>query len=932
MDHGRRWLIDTGLVLALAAALILIAAGGQPTLAEDGIIYVDADADPGGVGSSWEDAYTDLQDALDAADTPPVEIWVAEGTYKPTDGTDRTISFQMANGVAIYGGFDPSAGDTEWEDRDWANNLTTLSGDIGTVGYPGDNSYHVFYHPDGTGLDDTAILDGFTITGGNANALDWPHDVGGGMFNYESSPALANLTLTGHSASHGGGMYNDESSSPELVNCAFEGNSVTHQGGGMYNQGSSSPTLTNCTFTVNTSGGGGGAMVNSNASPTLTNCTFESNSAEGHGGGMYNYYSSPTMTNCAFEGNSAVGNGGGMVNAFSAPTLTDSAFEDNSADLDGGGIYHDNSHLTLANCTFEGNMAAQDGGGIGAVMSSLSLNECTFKGNTAYRSGGGMSNEETFGTLTNCAFTGNSAGEGGGINNYSASPRLTNCTLAGNTAIGLGGSIANYYSSEPTLTNCILWGNTKPEIWDDDSTPVVTYSDVQDGYPGTGNIDADPLFVDAASGDLHLQLASPAIDAGDNDAPELAGITADLGGNPRLADVLSVADTGNGDPPIVDMGAYETPPEVIFVDLEAAGDNDGSTWDDAFIDLQDALAWGQEGVEIWVAEGTYKPTDGTDRTISFQMANGVAIYGGFDPSAGETEWEDRDWGSNVTILSGDLAFQGASFDNAYHVFYHPDGTNLDSNAVLDGFTITAGNADGVSPHDSGGGMYNYSSSPSLANLTLTGNTATSYGGGLYNFRSSPVLLDCTLEGNSAEHGGGLYNTFQSSPTVTNCIFWGNSAANGGGMENSGLSSPTVTNCTFWENSGFLGSGIYNRLSSPEVTNCILWGVAFSTIYNEDSSPDVTHSNIKGGFEGAGNINADPRFVDPDNGDFHLRACSPCIDAGNNVEGLPEFDFEGDARIFDGDGNGTATVDMGVDEVAVAGTCSRIYLPLVLRGY
>jgi hypothetical protein len=165
-------------------------------------------------------------------------------------------------------------------------------------------------------------------------------------------------------------------------------------------------------------------------------------------------------------------------------------------------------------------------------------------------------------------FSGNTARIGGGMNNTSSSPTLANVTFSGNTAT-YGGGMSNYESS-PTLTNAILWGNTPNKIYNYSGTPVVTYSDIQGGYGGVGNINADPLFVRSPSpggdgtwgtsdddyGDLRLQLASPAIDAGNNAAVPL-GVLTDLGGHARFVDVASVLDTGSGAPPIVDMGAYE---------------------------------------------------------------------------------------------------------------------------------------------------------------------------------------------------------------------------------------------------------------------------------------------------------------------------------------------------------------------------------------
>src|SRR5512136_2310438 len=210
MKLWHRFVVGTLVAAALAVALPLIAAGRQGLLAPDplagtgGTIYVDADATGGANnGTSWGDAYTDLEPALAAA-LAGDQIWVAAGTYKPTavhGGVgDRFKSFQMKNGVALYGGFDPSVGVIAFEDRDWVSYVTILSGDLGTVGDPADNCYHVFCHPAGTNLNNTAILDGFTVTGGNASELSWPDFAGGGMFNDGSSPALSNCTFSGNSA------------------------------------------------------------------------------------------------------------------------------------------------------------------------------------------------------------------------------------------------------------------------------------------------------------------------------------------------------------------------------------------------------------------------------------------------------------------------------------------------------------------------------------------------------------------------------------------------------------------------------------------------------------------------------------------------------------------------------------------------------------
>jgi parallel beta-helix repeat protein len=177
--------------------------------------------------------------------------------------------------------------------------------------------------------------------------------------------------------------------------------------------------------------------------------------------------------------------------------------------------------------------------------------------------------------------------------------------------------------------------------------------------------------------------------------------------------------------------------------------------------------------------------------------------------------------------------------------------------------------------------------------------------------------------------------FSASPTLNNCTFWGNWAEwGGGGIYNYDSASPTLTNCTFWNNTAdHNGGGINNELSAPTVTNCILWGDAPDEIYNISSIPVVSYSDIDGGHPGLGNISLDPMFVDAANGDFHLSLGSPCIDVGNNdAQALPDFDFEGDDRILDGDGNVTAVVDMGVDEVAIDWPYFHVYLPQVFRNY
>ncbi len=289
------------------------------------------------------------------------------------------------------------------------------------------------------------------------------------------------------------------------------------------------------------------------------------------------------------------------------------------------------------------------------------------------------------------------------------------------------------------------------------------------------------------------------------------------------------------------------------------GGGEGTSWEDASDDLQAMINASSPGDQVWVAAGTYKPTTDSDRYISFAMKNGVAIYGGF-PNTGNPGMGNRNWGTHVTTLSGEDYY-----------FYVINNNNLNSTAVLDGFTIT-------------GGIF----------------------GGMDNYHSSPTVTNCIFSGNSATFGGGMYNESASAPTVTNCIFSGNSALYGGGMFNNASSSPEVTNCRISGKSAeYGGGGMFNEGSSPTVTNSILWGNSSGI---EGSSPTVTYSIVQGGYAGTGNLDMDPLFVGA--GDLRLQTCSPAINTGSNaaVPSGVTTDLDGNPRVFN-----SGVVDMGAYE-------------------
>jgi hypothetical protein len=295
--------------------------------------------------------------------------------------------------------------------------------------------------------------------------------------------------------------------------------------------------------------------------------------------------------------------------------------------------------------------------------------------------------------------------------------------------------------------------------------------------------------------------------------------------------------------------------DTVYVDANASGPEDGTSWSTAYRSLATALSLAVAGQEIHVADGIYKPTTGTDRTISFVLKNGVWLLGGY-AGYGAPDPDARDVAAYPTVLSGDIGVAGSNTDNSYHVMV---GSNTDATVVLDGFTISGGNASGPSPDNFGGGMYNSAGLPTVANCTFssnyassgggmyndhaapilincafTGNSAVDLGGGVYNGSSSPMLISCAFTGNSVSFGtycggGGMYNG-SSSPTLVSCAFTENSApggtyGGGGGMFNQNASSPMLTRCTFTRNTTYYwGGGIYNVLDcSPMLVNCVFYG-------------------------------------------------------------------------------------------------------------
>ena len=496
------------------------------------LIRVDCGATGNNDGTSWADAFTSLQDGLDRA-VRSDRIWVAAGTYKPTNEVGGT-------------------GD-RYKTFQMINHVAIYGG-FAATGDPAwenrnPNTYVTILSGDLSGNDNLTTPVEDLLNDPNRAENCYHVFYHPSATNLDTTAVLDGFTITaGNSSNTGGGMCNDSNNSPKVANCTFSRNSAVY-GGGMYNGSNCSPTVTNCTFSRNGTSNYGGGMCNSNGgNPIVTNCIFSGNSAEAFGGGIYNEVSSPIVTNCTFSGNSV----------------------------------------------YRNSMTSSIGGGMANVTCSPMLVNCTFTGNSVGPDVGEIAKYEKNSTQINILFISTS---GGGMYNQGSNTTLVNCTFSGNYSSNRGGGMANY-NCNPIVTNCILWGNTAtsgPQIYNANATPTITYSDIAGDQSGTGDIDSDPLFIDADGSDNipgteddNLQLAynSPCIDAGDPNTPYDPGAI-DLDEGPRFAD-------GDCDSIFtVDMGAYE-------FDYSFQGSFDGDCDVDFFDFAIFSAAWmSSEGDPAW---------------------------------------------------------------------------------------------------------------------------------------------------------------------------------------------------------------------------------------------------------------------------------------------------------------------------------------------
>ena len=488
--------------------------------------------------------FPDIQSAVNAS-VGGDEIVVADGTY--TGGGNKNIDFAGRN-IAVRSASGP------------ANCVIDL-----------ENSGRAFYLHSGEGPG--TVIDGFTITNGQITSAAVP-----------GGPYGAGICLVGVS--------------PAIRNCVFEANAIALDGnkggGGIFTTGGSA-VIDDCVFSKNSvdgSGasalaggpiqGGGALLINETTSTVVQSCQFNGNMTSGAGGAIA-MDSNASILACAFNGNVAH-DGGGMMIQFSSPSVNLCTFEGNSSTVLGGAIYHDHGSPDIRLCSFINNQS-QGGGAIESFAGNIKVRLCVFRENQG-TSGGALRTYQGLSTVLNCAFIGNkSTGQGGAMRVYLGVSTIVNSTIVGNSA-NFGGAISAGEFGKPDLIGCVLWDNAAPtgpqmamDIGTRGSQIKVHHCDVQAGEKGvfvgpgkllwgSGNISADPLFIEPSGADndpqtfgdnnYRIGAGSPCIDAGDNTSCPL-DLLLDLDDNPRYYDDPATTDSGkaSGGAGIVDMGAFE---------------------------------------------------------------------------------------------------------------------------------------------------------------------------------------------------------------------------------------------------------------------------------------------------------------------------------------------------------------------------------------
>ena len=568
---------------------------------ESNTFYVASSGDDNNAGTESEPLKTIGHALTLVRETEDVTtIYLAEGTYSPSINSEQ-FPIVLPNNVHLIGaGVEATIIDAEADADNQA--ATVIIKEVENV-----------------------ILADVTLTGGFSES----HGCAGGgglaivaedMFNlYEgdggtgvdafTTPLIENVIIEGNHSSNGGGLSFFRTHGPVLNNVIIRNNTSASFGGGVFCYGGGI-TMTNVTVTENVNGDEqGGGMMLAGSEGTLDNMTITNNISNVHGGGIWtNSSGGPDgsdgwiMTNSTITGNTAANLGGGISFAWSHSTISNSIISGNTSGWGGGGINGIQSGFTIKYSIIKDNYTQGHGGGIrtgGELYDGLEppvIEDCIVPRNESEAYGGGIILIDNIDAVISrtSVVNNHAAGYTGGIRLYNTTATITNVTVSENTSGG-GGGIGVISDSGVDIANSIVWDNTGEEVAINSSSANVTYSDIQGGYEGEGNMNADPLFTDADNDDFTLQPESPCIDAG----------TADL-------DFDGTDDIGYaGSAP--DMGAYElggilgcTDPEAENFDPEANMDDGTCIFGPPEIIVSYNTGWNMVGLPLEVEDANYQ--------------------------------------------------------------------------------------------------------------------------------------------------------------------------------------------------------------------------------------------------------------------------------------------------------------------------------------
>jgi hypothetical protein len=647
----------------------------------------------------------------------------------------------------------------------------------------------------------------------------------------------------------------------------------------------------NITGGVDQPAGVGGGVDIRNSDASLQGVAIIGNESNA-GAGLFIDNGELVMNQCLLQGNAANGGGGGMYIQNSDADLTGVLVWNNT--YSNGAIFSLNSSVVLDRSHFTGNS------GTGAVLQASG----TISGSAI--------------TVTNTVINANTGSGPIGVTEISA-VKVFNCTVAENDSSSYG--LASV-SGEFIVGNTIAIDPDRPAVTGG-GTVDARYSNISGGLPGAGMIDVDPMF--KAGAFFQLDAGSPCVDAANGNAiPN----TPDFLGQPRFVDDQNVADDGVGTLTYLDMGAIERQPMIRYVNDDATGSGSGLSWADAMTDLQDALddaaAGGVE--EIWIAAGTYKPDRGTgDRSMSFEMQNGLTILGGF---AGTEELRaDADASVNQSILGGELGAPGPA-DNTLHVVRAID---VNETGRLGGVIIQRGNAD-VGDAVDGGGIRIINGAPQFNEIWIRQCEGSGLASAIFSSNASPAFNRLRVNRNGWNSApASTMRLIGGSPVFVNARIHGNQQEFGGALYFDEADAAIVANATIWGNTSTDSwcAGLFNSQGEVDVRNTIVWGnIALAPIAGQPVSQDnvfgilgdARYTTVEGWPNTLtnGRNGRDPRFVDaagPDgtvgtfDDDLRLSAGSCLIDSGDSTL-LPAIfatDVFGVDRFLDDPG----TADTGV---------------------